>query len=230
MTSTKTVARKLPTDVVKEKDTYMKLFRTIKDALAYQKSCPMCTSLLKLKLDEHEVGMTTEIDRHGVVRTILTWSSPESKLAIDLETDEIISYTETRRMPSPIYGIGSVSPVAYIPSKSTGLTSDGQLMERLLVGCELCCQYYYVVQVIVSIDSMGEIRVTGLYLNSEFLIINEGDTTHEIRNIYSFEKTRYIKHNTSYIGAGIINLPLIPLDLKNPHKTLERVKTLVLFS
>jgi hypothetical protein len=138
---------------------------------------------------------------------------------------------------NPIYGIGSASPLSYNPATwNTSIRTDGHMMERLLIGCERCYQYDYVIQVIVSIK---ESRITGLVLNSESLTIDEGNATHEIRNVYSFEKTEYNKFinksdNThklhNYVGNDTVSLPLIPLDLERPYKTLERIKTLVLFS
>jgi hypothetical protein len=204
----------------------MKEFRTIQDALDYQKKCPICYS--HLNIDQREVDMRWDTDYR---RTTLTWSSHESKLVIDLETNAVLSFSMTRSM-SPIYGIGYSGPISYLPA-TTGM---GHIMERLIVGCDKCCQYDYVIQVIVDAK---EGRIVGLLLNSECLTIDEKSTTHEIRNVYSFDKTEYLKHDNShdsthtiknYVGTAVLSLPLIPLDLENPHKTLERIKTLVLFS
>lgn len=209
----------------------MKEFRTIQDALDYRVECPICNS--RLCIDKNEVDMRLDTDYK---RPTLTWSSPDSKLCIDLETNAVLSYTLTRSM-SPVYGIGSNAPLSYIAGQNRiNITSDGHLMERIVVGCEDCHQYYYVLQVVVQTKPA---RLEALFLNSEFLAIDERGTTHEIRNVYSFEKTEYNRfinraddtHTTShYIGDNTVSLPLIPLDLENPHKTLERIKTLVLFS
>lgn len=209
----------------------MKQFQTIQAALDYQVECPICNS--RLHIDKNEVDMRLDTDDR---RPTLTWSSPDSKLCIDLETNAVLSYSLTRNM-SPVYNIGTASPVSYIAGKShTNITSDGHIMERIVVGCERCCQYYYVLQIVVGTKTN---RVEGLFLNSEFIAIDEKGTTHEIRNVYSFEKTEYNRfinksndgHTlANYVGTDTVSLPLIPLDLENPHKTLERIKTLVLFS
>ena len=206
----------------------MKQFRTIQDALDYQVYCPMCSARLEIGRGKVDI-LIDKYDNH----TTLSWSSYDSKLVIDLETNSLISYSLTRDM-SPVYGIGSNSPVSHVPGRSSNLTTDGHIIERILVGCERCFQYEYIVQVVVGFK---ESRIVGLFLNSEFLTIDEKGSTHEIRNVYSFGKTEYNRFVSkaediyaTAVGNDTIILPLIPLDLEQPYKTLERIKTLILFS
>lgn len=210
-------------------------FKTFDQALSYQPICPLC--LHRNQIDRREACVKSNHD-YGAPRSVIYWANSDNELSIDMGTSAVISLRLTQhRNIAPIYSIGGTAPVTYIPSHSrSGMTASGHLMERMIVGCENCYQYDYVVQVIVKVDEKPpSVR---LLLNSESLTLDEKGTTHEIRNIYSFGKTEYNRfinkpsdqHSLHGYEGDTVSLPLIPLDLENPHKTLERIKTLVLFS
>jgi hypothetical protein len=200
----------------------MKKFESFQDALAYQTKCPICQT--GLKIDNLETKVTVERDR-----TIVTWESPSTKLCVDISSNIILNMHVTRSMSySPTYSIGT-RHVTYVPSHSQqGQTSSGHLMERLIIGCRKCCQYEYVVRVIVEPPKLDKMV---LLLNSESITLDDKDITHEIRNIYSFGQTEYTRYaNAIAPDSKSIRIPLIPMELQNPLKMLERIKTLVLFS
>jgi hypothetical protein len=76
-------------------------------------------------------------------------------------------------------------------------------------------------------------RLIALVLNSEAVSIEEGAKLYEVKNIYTTEKTEMSTFHTRLSqqrGAlDKVELPLVPLDLQNPLKTVERIKNLLVF-
>jgi hypothetical protein len=121
-------------------------------------------------------------------------------------------------------------PPIYMASSLSDLSSGGTNIRRLNISCDSCSKYAYLVQVHISLDKN---KITSMVLNSESASIEEGAKLYEIKNIYTTEKTEmstFHTHLSQQRGAlDKVELPLVPLDLQNPLKTVERIKNLLVF-
>jgi hypothetical protein len=99
------------------------------------------------------------------------------------------------------------------------------------VNCQVCCQYAYVLQLHISLAYRKVIKIL---LNSEDIAIEEGSDVHEIRNVYTMNKTEYYHSSNdpskNHIKSKRLDLPLISDSLKNPQEVLSRIKKLLIFS
>ena len=113
------------------------------------------------------------------------------------------------------------------------LVYDGHLYEKMLFECNRCGNYRYMVQIIID---MGKKQIDDILLNYEQLTWTDGDMIYQFRNIYTYDMAEYTTCRSGAYGLDKVknykmtNLPLIPLNLDEPEKTIERIKTLVLFS
>jgi hypothetical protein len=186
----------------------MKQFKNLDEALHYHYNCPVCGDVMK-------AGYSTLLVVDG--KTTITFKLGDDSIAIDYYGDDIEWYSERNTSSQYVldfFGIG--------------------------VHCDLCSKYAFSIR--VQADRTKN-KVVNICLNSETLSIEKGEDLYEIKNIYSLERTEYDKFTkvdiddgtvkmSGYQGRrnGTITFPLIPLDLKNPEKTLERIKGLIVFS
>jgi hypothetical protein len=121
-------------------------------------------------------------------------------------------------------------PTINVGSSLADLSAGGLNIRRLNIACSSCSKYAYLVQVHISLDSN---KIVALILNSESASIEDGVKLYEIKNIYTTEKTEMSTFHThlSYQRGALdkVELPLVPLDLQNPLKTVERIKSLLVF-
>jgi hypothetical protein len=205
-------------------------FHSIRDAISYQSTCPVCHS--KMLFNDRYAELKTELGINRSPRTKILWKTDREEILIDVDSDyvEIVNkYFETVPMVTSYTGT--------VPQRfSTKPVYDGHLYERLGMTCDDCCQYTYLIKFIIDI---GLKRIIDIELNSETLSIEDSKgIVHEIKNIYATDETEYtyfpkgdrIYLDGSHTKEKSITLPLIPLDLDNPNKTVERIKTLILFS
>ncbi len=225
-------------------------FYNLPQALNYRYQCPLCQSSMKVEPgciewetksydpyvrgnDFYHPGMNGQ----NYSRTLIKFGDSGYSINIDYETGEVTSVKQTM---TDVYGFLTSIPYAY---SYTELNSFSIFPISMI--CSNCHAYKYIVQVHVSLSDM---RVVNIVLNSESLTFKDKKGLHLIRNIYTVGKTEYNFHDTGdkdinpkdiedtiYMGvltqsAKIIDLPLIPMNMEEPIKTLERVKTLVLFS
>jgi hypothetical protein len=75
-------------------------------------------------------------------------------------------------------------------------------------------------------------RITDIMLNSEYITLIDHDNFSQIVNVYTTEETKYRNaYKSKYFDADdFIVLPLIPLNLENPHETLSKIKKLLPFT
>ena len=209
----------------------MKRFYTLLDAINYQTDCPICHKKLRINDRHAELKVRWRLGAHQ--EQTLVWKLADSdELIVNLQNNHIEMIQKTAKM-TPVYEVGSISP-HYIGAP----IYDGILYERLGVECDSCCQYSFLIRVQVDV---GRGVFTDIQLNSEYLTIDSAKgTVYEIKNVYTTEETEFtiLGNVVRYPTFGRIyssdkkrlTLPLIPIDLQNPEKTLERIKTLVLFS
>ena len=198
-------------------------FKSIQDALDYRTFCPVCHNSLSID-DKYGLMIKKEYDSKNKITLI--WKSNQDELVINLNGDRIESLTK-KVVSSTIYGL----PGCIVGHGYTSI-ENGTMYTSLSVGCNDCCQYSYVVQVLVNISKKV---IDNIVLNSELITIEDDEVIHEIRNIYTTDKTEYSWFKTGQdeedpIDEKSIILPLVPLDLVCPEKTVERVRNLILFS
>jgi hypothetical protein len=203
----------------------MKSFYNIDEVLNYRRHCP-----------QKNCG-------HGIFGDVMTLTYEErgrtagftigdSTLIVDCASNKIVSYSETQKL-SAVYGIGSGSVHGLGPNRHLWtLSNNGTDMFALHMSCNKCSLYGFTVQVAVSLKQG---TLLGLHLNSEFTSVKQGAKVHKINNVYAVdpgitEMTIYHEHLSSqHPPLDKVQLPLIPLDVDNPEKALERIKKLLVF-
>lgn len=205
----------------------MKQFSNLYEAFHHQPRCPLCQD----SLDPDYKEVSTNADK-----TAVTFIVGSDDVTIDYYDNQIVSHKSDRTLWN--YS-NRGTPGNYYIGKA-GLQGSGTEMFKVTASCNKCSKYGYVLQLHVRLD---EGRLIGIFLNSESVSIEEGDTLHEIKNIYATEKTEYDKftrfelHNETVDASGwsgrrngTISFPLMPLDVKNPEMLLNRIKNLIVFS
>ncbi len=196
----------------------MKQFKNLLEVLNYHPTCPFCSRKMSagwdLAYDENSVkaylkfGLTT--------------------LTVDCFNNSIIECRQTSNYDHlPNIG-GMVSQ--YSGSSLSDLSAKGIDIRRLNMVCDGCSKYSFLIQVHISIEHG---RLIALVLNSESASIEDGNKLYEVKNIYTTEKTEmstFHTHLSQQRGAlDKVEIPLVPLDLQNPLKTVERIKNLIVF-
>lgn len=188
----------------------MKQFKNLDEAIHYRPTCPLCGTETKATYAKLLV-----LEQ----KTIITFQLGEASIDVDYYGDDITWHSERSNIRNPVKEIFKVT-----------VTCDG----------DWCSGYGFVLQVHVN---PTENKMTGIYLNSESISIERGDELFEIKNIYATNKTEYDRFTKVDVDDGTIKmsgwqgrrngtiiLPLVPMDLSNPEKTLDRIKGLVVFS
>jgi hypothetical protein len=196
------------------------IFKTIQEAINYVQYCPVCHSRLEMRnngLDKVPYARFPD-DRAKVI----CWGGQDFDIEIDYNTEEIIELKIRDNSYQPINTFGNPLNVYW---KSPPII-DGLFYNSFSVECIHCIQYHYVVKVLIDIRN---IKIIHIELNSETLTIDEGGhDTYEIKNNYAMGKTGF----QSFSANGkdeYTELPLVPLDIYNPGKTIARIKSLMLF-
>lgn len=206
-------------------------FDSLIEAIQYIKHCPLCKERLIVKRDT--------VTRHTLsaihtweVETIFTFTesnadySDKIKICMENQTVErdITQFRETK------YGIqGVVSFHANYP-----LTCGDKYL-GLGMECPNCRNYNFMIQIVVSLKPL---RMTKICLNSESLTFDGKEKTYEIRNIYTTGQTEYVCYAGTGSGGeegtvfvqGRQTFPLISFDRNDPHRFLQRVKNLLIFT
>lgn len=197
-------------------------FGSLQCALNYRNSCPLCDA--ELTIDD--VRNYSSYFDYNIRPGTFVLDKPDLKATIDLRDDQILEfkyYPATNAMGAMIGN----HPI------------NGVLYEKIVKGCDNCSQYTYCIQILFDFNKKN---IKSTNLNSETITFwsqEEPGTIHEIRNNYNFNQTEYHYYNGQKISklnqmyppneTGM-KIPLIDLDVSNPFKTLQRIKTLITFS
>jgi hypothetical protein len=193
-------------------------FLSLPEAFYNQSTCPMCRENLHFDADV----MQEWSDRYITNFTTITFQlDGELSLTADYETGNIIRWSQARP-PQPIYVIGTDSVLDYNLSRQTAVATN---IFAITLGCVQCHQYRRIFQIYLSKD-----KITHLFLNAEYLSVERNGNAYEMKNNFSKEITVYTPFDAGRSDGSNCTLPLIPFDLQNPLKTLERIQTLILFS
>lgn len=200
----------------------MQTFYNLDEAFQYWPHCPLCDE------KTHPSGINL---RYELKSTSAEFTFGNTSFALNIHNNQLESYSEGKSITN-VYTLGSMPMAGSVRSmrSSWSLHAGGTDMFKMDVGCEKCMCYGYVVQVHVS---LGQHKIVNLLLNSETIIIEDGAKSCEIKNIYTTEKTQLVvRHNhlsQHYDPIQRIDFPLIPLDIKEPSKTLARIRKLIVF-
>lgn len=195
-------------------------FHSFKAALNHQPNCPLCAKPTHINDRDLAYDWESEgCDRKARFAFFIN-KSEDDTITIDPETDEV-DLVLRQRMPDTLYDY--TKQTYYAPATPI---YNGTLIHGLTIDCKNCCQYSYTLQIHFNLT---EKRLAKIVLNSENISIEDGSMVHEIKNLYSMNKTEYSsfsKEGDSHKSA----LPLLPLDLDNPQDTIARIRKLLVFS
>ena len=208
----------------------MKQFQNLAEAVAYHRKCYLCGDRLV-----HPFQIDYDPEKPPVFKWNLSEnvdSDTDDWLTVDAYTNQISYHSQHRRHNYDL--IYSGNDLVDLVGRRAGNYKlyKGTLYESVFIDCGKCHQFGYVLQVIINATAK---RLDAIFLNSEHISYQDSDKVlHEIRNVYTTDKTEYVYHRTPTpeddSSKRTITLPIIPLDLHNPAETVARVKKLTVFS
>lgn len=219
----------------------MMQFPSLLSALSYQETCPLCSHRMDISERERDRDIATDIGyeyRENVKRiSFYLTAGEEDIITINPYTEEVeININQRSRGRNMVYS-GNANKT-YNPGPH--YTLNEKFLHSLTINCQQCCRYWYVLQVHVD---LGARKIAGVFLNSENIIVEEGDVAHEIQANYAIEKTKYACFSKDsgrqirfgeisgpYVSEKRAELPLIPINLVDPMETVARVRKLLIFS
>ena len=211
------------------------IFPSLLAGINYHMNCPVCTGPMKIDGDDAELSIIQD-PVSGHQKRTLTWHH-DGVLTIDMDTREFSLTIKNSNQMYPVFGYtGHSGSYAGSPVYQQ-IAFNGAVYVGLAVNCQDCCQYGFGLKIILDTNGKGQGQIT-TELNSEMLSIESkgGDTVHEIKNIYPTNQTVYTcftgspKRTSLCWNDKTLTLPLVPLDVYDPDKTLKRIKNLVIFS
>ena len=159
--------------------------------------------------------------------------------SVDSDTDDILTINarsnkvklEIHSRYKETYSDFDISYIGKSPLKYSGGSSYGNyagtVYEALESGCSSCHNFSYVVQLVIDMENY---MIKHLFLNSESINWTDADSQmHNIKNIYTMRKTECALYKGTD-KCQHISIPMIPLNLSNPHETMQRIKILNTFS
>jgi hypothetical protein len=195
-------------------------FHNLRDAINYHLYCPLCQDKMLINDRYVEIRKDWYDDQHCIK---FVWTVNDTEIIVDLDTNQFDMNSKYYR---PDYGVGEyvgTSPkYSYNPHNCT---INGILYSGLGLNCGGCKQYHYVIKLVGVLETR---LLTKIELNSETITVMDDSVVHEIKNIYSTGITDY--RTIDQEDVKTISLPLITINFNNPWKTIDRLKTLTLFS
>lgn len=201
----------------------MTSFYNLDEAFSYRRYCPC-------KHCGHTLFPEVATIIHGDGTQHVKLALGGNTLTVGLYSNAVISYEEERQNQT-VYGMSGHSLMHIGSSRSLhSLSKQGTDMFPVTVSCNNCHRYKYVLQVHVSL-SQG--CLVGLMLNSETMAVDDYAKLYTITNVYTTGKTemevRHLHLSQYHEPEAKIEYPLIPLNVEEPMKTVERLKKLTVF-
>lgn len=201
----------------------MTAFYNLDEAFSYRRYCPC-------KHCSHSLFPESATIKYGERQREVEFAIGETTLTVSSHSNTILSYAEARKDVG-VYGVGHSSLMYASPSRHLlSLSKNGTDMFPVTVSCNNCHRYNYVLQVHVNL-SQG--CLLGLVLNSETMAVEDMAKLYTIKNIYTTGKTemevRHTHLSQHHASQSKIEYPLIPLNVEEPMKTVERLKKLTVF-
>jgi hypothetical protein len=203
----------------------MKTFHSLPTALKFRNGCPLCSNNLQIN-DRNLIDSTVNYDRssdsfHHLI-TLRVDQYGERKITLNVTTGEIERYEEP--LPDePYYGI----PGSLTARILSGPAYSGTFIHALSVDCMVCFQYGFALQLYFEISKTA--KLSTIYLNSEYINIEDGPAVHKIKNSYASSETYYSYFDRA-AATKTATLPIIPLNIEKPKETLHRIRKLLPFS
>lgn len=199
----------------------MMKFYSFLQALSFHSKCPICSK--PLQINDRDLVSRAEYPIGHPYQTFSFYigSGTDDTMILNPYTEEI-EVQHSRHMNPAYYGTGTGA----ITHSSNYSIYNGLHYQALTISCNSCCQYHYTLQIQADLT---ERRLIGTYLNSETISVKEGNMVHEVKNVYSMEKTEYAyfpKDGSSKRSS----IPLVPLNLSDPKETIARIRKLLIFS
>lgn len=195
-------------------------FFSFLEGLHYHSKCPLCNKGMEIN-DRDLVSRVEYPTGHPYQKFgFHIGKSSDDTMYINAHTEEIdIEYS---KKSDALFAPGSKFGQIYNSSPSY----NGSCYHALTINCNICCRYHYTLKLH---SNLTERRLIGTYLNSELLSVEESNTIHKVKNVYSVNKTEYAcfpKDGSSKRQS----IPLIPLNLSSPIETISRIRKLLIFS
>lgn len=192
-------------------------FLSLPEAFCNQSFCPICRETLEFDADVVQEWS----ERYQTNLTTITFKiDGDLSLTVDYDTGNIRRWSQTRYL-KPIHVMGTNIPIDYNFARQTVSTN----IFGVHLSCCICHQYRRIFKMHIYND-----KITHLILNAEHLSVEKDGNLYEMKNNFVRETTDYTPFDAGKSDGKHCSLPLIPFDLQNPNKTLDRVKNLVLFS
>ncbi len=196
-------------------------FYSFLEALRYRSKCPLCDKSMEIN------------DRDLVSRVEYPIGHPYQKFGFHIGkgSDDIMYLNPTTEKVEVEYSrrsdaFATLGNNIYSGRLPVPHEYSGMFYHALTLNCNVCCRYHYTLQVHANLT---EGCLAGTYLNSESVSVEESETVHEVKNVYSTDKTEYAcfpKDGSSKRQS----MPLIPLNLTDPKETISRIRKLLIFS
>lgn len=177
-------------------------FPSFKSATRYQSECPLCAG--ELLINDRDLATEYGYKFRG--------ENPKISFFLDQREQDVISIDPDN------------DEIEYIDDYRS--IRGGVFMHALTIDCKSCCQYNFRLQIHFN---MKELKLAGVFLDSETISIEDCEMVHEIKNSYAVSKTYYSYFDKNG-SSRRSELPLINLDLSNPRETVSRIRKLLIFS
>jgi len=197
-------------------------FYSFIDALNYHRHCPLCHD--KMELYDMRARSEYDYEQNKIIFELDEING--NTLHINYRTEEVELIISQNHIM--LYG-ANPSSISYNSRMGNSYIRCGGEIGRAIHICCMnkeCGQFSYTLQVWADLKAK---RLSGVYLNSEQITLDEDGTTYEIKNVYTSDKTYYSYHAKDGVSK-ITHIPLIKLNLSKPNETLERIKNLIIFS
>lgn len=212
-----------------DKHISMLSFASLIEALNYRDFCPVCDYKLEINDRDLATDIGYQYRREGrKTISFFVGSNELEVMTIDLHTEEVEITINGRSDWDPSYVVGTQAYSNTILPKTKRSASQyqgGKFLHSLTIDCKRCSQYGYVLQVHVD---MGNEKLCGLFLNSEWIAIDENGAKHELKNNYATNKTFYNCYLTD--RDYHTDIPLVSINVFDPMETVHRVRKLIIFS
>jgi hypothetical protein len=202
-------------------------FHSIQHAIALIPRCIFCREYMVVENEYRDSGWDssglprrqikfTNRDTSWTDEYILSFHSPGVERNISYHRSEIFQ------------PLGSIDTTLSFP-RSSVLPDKGHQYLAVGVRCASCSDYQYTIQVVIDLEQLLICRIN---LNSETLVFRKEVERYVVRNIYTLEQTEYSYDRFGGVDDGVKQqiFPLLPLDRDNPHKILERVRSLLIWT
>lgn len=208
-------------------------FSNLLEAMQYAPGCLLCQGDMKHRYyDLYSIDTVNSPNSKFGFETAFTFDQSEidyiDRYSIFIETGMIERKCDQNKNQIIINGLS--------PNKSKSsppLLGDKYLSLGMI--CGKCEDYCFTIQMIIDLECL---KLKKIFLKSEQISIRNTEGNYNIRNTYTDKITKYLfdschqlfVYKNPYDTNKYQELPLIPLNRKNPVETLQRIKKLLIFT